>query len=87
VKLSAAVAGVACRGAVVRLLAGTALRGDVEPVEAAICEAEKARRTAITRSDAALFIITFLLAFASVPVVVEVSAECAIQDTMCRHRT
>jgi hypothetical protein len=44
-------------------------------VEAAICAAEKARMTVRTRSVAALFIITFLLACAGIPVVVELSTE------------
>jgi hypothetical protein len=52
-------------------------------VEAAICAAEKARRPVRARSVAALFIITFLLAGAGIPVVVDVSAECAILDTLC----
>jgi hypothetical protein len=57
------------------------LRGGVVPVEAAICAAEEARRTARVRSVAALFIITFRLACARIPVVVELSAECAILIT------
>jgi hypothetical protein len=44
-------------------------------VDAAISLAEKARRTARARSVVARFIITFLLACAGIPVVVEVSAE------------
>jgi hypothetical protein len=35
------------------------------------------------RSVAALFIITFLLARARIPAAVEVSAQCAILNTMC----
>ena len=83
VKFNTVLEGAAWRGAVLTLPAGAALRGDVEPVEAAICAAEKAMTTARARSVAALFIITFLLACARIPAAVEVSAECAILNTMC----
>jgi hypothetical protein len=51
-------------------------------VDAAICLAEKARTTARDRSVVALFIITFLLAWAGIPGLLEVSAECTNLDTM-----
>src|ERR1017187_2732461 len=88
VKFNAVLEGMAAAmGTGLRLPAGADLKDGAEPVEAALCLAEKARRTARARSVAALFIITFLLACAGVPVVVEVSAECPILNTMFRPGT
>src|SRR5271157_6381960 len=75
VKFNAMLEGAILGGAVLPLSAGAALRSSVEPVEAAICLAEKARMTARARSIAALFIITFLLACAGIPAAVEGSSE------------
>jgi hypothetical protein len=57
------------------------LKDGAEPVDAAICLAEKARRTARARSVTALFILTFLLACAGIPVLVELSAESTVLIT------
>jgi len=69
------VLGGAAGGTGLRFSAEAALRGGAEPVDAAICAAEKARRTARARSVAALFIITFRLSCARITVVVEGSSE------------